>query len=337
MSNREEIIKEYARCVKDPVHAIENYLQTFDLTKNGFVPFRLFDHQKNAIHNYETERFNILLKYRQAGASTFTSAYLACKGAFSDPTRPEKILVVANKLETAIELLGKIIDFLKQFPLWVGIAKPDGKFTKESQKHIKLLNGSEYKAVASSPDALRGYVPTFMVLDEAAFIEGGSAFWSACLASLSTGGKATLISTPRGLDEIYYAQYEGAIEGTNNFKITEMKWYADPRYNTDLKFIKTNDIIRWIVTPEHERTAEVILVETDGDATVRLEYWSRLISEGYQPYSDWFETMCRSMNLNKRNIAQEIQCVGGDTQITIRNKLSGIVENINIQELYRRL
>ena len=194
MDTRAQIIKEYTRCVKDPSHAIENYLQTFDLTQNGFVPFNLFEQQRNAIDNYEAARFNILLKYRQAGATTFTAAYLATKGAFSDPTKPEKILIVANKLETAIEFLGKIVDFLKQFPNWVGIAKPDGKFTKESQKHIKLLNGSEYKAVASSPDALRGYVPTYMVLDEAAFIEGGSAFWAACLASISTGGKATLIS-----------------------------------------------------------------------------------------------------------------------------------------------
>lgn len=194
MSTKEEIVKEYARCVKDPVHVIENYLQTFDLTQNGFVRFSLFEQQKNAIANYEESRFNILLKYRQAGATTFTAAYFASKGAFSDPVRPEKILIVANKLDTAIEFLGKIVDFLKQLPSWVGITDKDGKFIKESQKHVILQNHSEYKAVASSPDALRGFTPTYMVLDEAAFIEGGSAFWAACLASISTGGKATLIS-----------------------------------------------------------------------------------------------------------------------------------------------
>jgi len=163
MNSRAEIVKEYAWCVKDPVHAIENYLQTFDLTRNGFVRFDLFEQQKNAIENYEAERFNILLKYRQAGATTFTAAYLACKGAFADPVRPEKVLIVANKLETAIEFLGKIMDFLKQLPNWVGITNKEGKFPKESQKHIILDNGSQYKAVASSPDALRGYVPTYMV------------------------------------------------------------------------------------------------------------------------------------------------------------------------------
>lgn len=308
MGKREEIIKEYALCVKDPIHAIEHYLQTFDLTQHSFVRFKLFEQQKMAIGNYEDERFNILLKYRQAGATTFTSAYLACKGAFADPSKPEKVLIVANKLETAMEFLGKIVDFLKQFPDWVGIAKPDGTFPKQSQKHVKLLNGSEFKAVASSPDALRGYVPTFLVLDEAAFIEGGSAFWAACLASISTGGKATLISTPHGLDEIYYAQYEGSIEGKNDFKISEMKWYLDPRYNGDLIMVRTNDILRWISTPEHERTEEVIHVPMHGDIKTRDEYCNRLIAEGYRPHSPWFETMCRSMNLNRRDIAQELEC-----------------------------
>jgi hypothetical protein len=307
MNTRAEIVKEYAWCVKDPVHAIENYLQTFDLTQNGFVRFDLFEQQKNAIHNYEAERFNILLKYRQAGATTFTAAYLACKGAFSDPSRPEKVLIVANKLETAIEFLGKIIDFLKQLPSWVGIANSEGKFKKESQKHIILANGSQYKAVASSPDALRGYVPTYMVLDEAAFIEGGSSFWAACLASISTGGKATLISTPHGLDEIYYAQYEGAIEGKNNFKITEMKWYLDPRYNHDLQFIRTTDTIKWMVTPPEERNDEIIHVPMHGDLDTLTDYCQRLVSEGYRPHSPWFETQCRQMNFNRRDIAQEME------------------------------
>ena len=85
--------------------------------------------------------FNILLKYRQAGASTFTSAYLAAKGAFADPARPEKILIVANKLETAIEFLSKIVDFLKQFPTWVNIfLNVKNKLTIKSLEHHDIFN-----------------------------------------------------------------------------------------------------------------------------------------------------------------------------------------------------
>lgn len=335
MSTQIEIVREYTKCVQNPIHAIETYLQTFDLTQDGYVDFNLFQQQKDAINNYESERFNILLKYRQAGASTFTSAYLACKAAFADPKRPEKILIIANKLERAQEFLGSVVEFLKQLPNWVTITKSDGSFPKDTQKHIKLTNGSEIKAVASSKDALRGYVPTFMVLDEAAFIEGGSAFWSACLASISTGGKATLISTPNGLDEIYYAQYEGSIENKNTFKITEMKWYNDPRYNKDLKFIKTEDTIKWILTPEEERKDEIVGFDNTLLGDERIEKINNLLSQGYKPHSTWFEEMCREMNLNRRSIAQELECsfLGSgdnviDTQIIIRQEKENCINPI---------
>lgn len=308
MSNREEIIKEYARCVQNPIHAIQTYLQTFDLTQDGFVQFNLFEQQKDAIQNYETQRFNILLKYRQAGASTFTAAYLAVKAAFADPTRPERILIIANKLDRAQEFLGLIVEFLKQFPSWAGAINDEGKFDRTTLKHIVLSNGSQVKAVASSKDALRGYVPTFMVLDEAAFIEGGAEFWGACLAAISTGGKATLISTPNGLDEIYYTQYEGSIENKNRFMITEMNWYNDPRYSKDLRFIKTTDIIKWMMAPDYDRKEEIVDLPKNLSYEDKKHYCADMISQGYRPHSEWFESMCANMNFNRRSVSQELEC-----------------------------
>ena len=42
------------------------------------------------------------------------------------------------------------------------------------------------------------------------------------------------------------------------------------------------------------------------------------------------------MNLNKRMINQELECVVGDTLITVRNKTTGVIEKITIEELNRR-
>ena len=57
------------------------------------------------------------------------------------------------------------------------------------------------------------------------------------MASLSTGGKVIVISTPNGFDPIYYTIYDQALRGMNDFKITEMYWYRDPRYARDLQLI----------------------------------------------------------------------------------------------------
>jgi hypothetical protein len=299
ITDKRQLLLEYTKCAKDPSYTIESYFETFDKTQEGFVPFKLFDKQKLLISNYEGNRFNLVLKYRQAGISTVTAAYAAVKTAFAISDNPERVLILANKQETAVEFLNKITGFIKQLPSWVNIS-----FDKSSQKHVRLSNGSELKAVATSTDALRGYTPTIMILDEAAFIEGGQALWSACLAAIGTGGKAFLISTPNGLDEIYYEAYEGAVSGTNKFKITHLRWWQDPRFNKDLRLIKTNDMVNWIQKPAHEKDEHIIESAVD----LHFDVIMKFIEDGYKPHSTWYENMCRDMNLNKRMINQELEC-----------------------------
>ena len=295
MDVKQQILLEYTKCASDPAYGIENYLETFDKTQNSFVPFELFKGQKLLLRNLMENRFNVIRKYRQAGISTVASGYSAMRMGFGDAKNPEKILILANKQDTSIEFLAKIIDFLKQLPAWASV-----EFTKESSKHIKLSNGAEAKAVATSRDALRGFTPTILILDEAAFIEGGQELWSACLASIGTGGKAILISTPNGLDEIYYAAYEGSLNGRNTFKITDLKWYDDPRYNKGLYCVQTEDIVEWLQKPEEEKKKTITLF-------IKQEDVPKYMEQGFKPISPWYEAMARDMHFNKRMIAQELE------------------------------
>jgi len=197
VTDKQAMLMEYTRCASNPIHTIERYFETFDKTQEGFVPFKLFEIQKNLIKNYEEHRFNLVVKYRQAGISTVTAGYCAVKTVFAPKSNPERILILANKLETAIEFQSKILTFIKQLPPWVNVS-----FTKSAQKHVKLMNGSEIKAVATSPDALRGYTPTILILDEAAFIEGGQDLWVACLAAIGCLDESTLLITDNGIIEL---------------------------------------------------------------------------------------------------------------------------------------
>jgi phage FluMu gp28-like protein len=184
-----------------------------------YVPLDLFADQISLLEDYETHNENIALKYRQAGVSTVTAAWASKKLAFARKEKPEKVLIIANKLDTSMEMANKVRGFIEQWPTWVGIGF---SVEKNSQRHFKLNNGCEVKAVATSKDALRGYTPTILIFDEAAFIEADSDFWSACMASLSTGGKVIVVSTPNGYDAIYYEIYDQALRGMNDFKISEM-------------------------------------------------------------------------------------------------------------------
>ncbi len=294
MLTASEIFEEYVKCINDPAYAIESYLKTFDKTQEGFVPFKLFVRQKEIIKAYEKERFNLVTKPRQAGISTVTQAYLSVKIGFADPNNPETIIVIANKLNLAKKFLKGIKDYIIQLPRWVWGNEYYGSkdkeqiniFVKDSQIEIELPNGSKVIAVATSVDALRGYTPTYLVFDEAAFIDKGSDLYAAAVTSLGTGGRAILISTPNGYDDLYYKTYDQAIRKENTYNIIELKWYEDPRYNKDLRWLKGDE-----VTIEHEFT---------------IDSFNKKINEGYKPTSSWYENMCKNMNQDKKKIAQEL-------------------------------
>ena len=291
---RAEIFDEYANCLLSPIYVIESYFETFDKTQEGFVPFQLFERQKEIIYAYEKHRYNIVTKPRQAGVSTTTAAYLAAKIGFAEETNPESVLIVANKQDLAFEFLNKIKDFLNQIPRWAwgpeyyGNPKNDKKsiFIKDSQKEIKLPNGCRVKAVATSKDALRGFTPTYLIMDEAAYIENGKELFGAALTALGTGGRAFLISTPNGMDELYYTTYAQSKSGDNDFNVIEMKWYEDKRYNKDLTWIKGEEI--------------------KTEVEFSFESYKRMIDEGYKPSSTWYQNMCRGMNNDAKMIAQEL-------------------------------
>jgi hypothetical protein len=296
-----EILNEYTKCLMDPIHAIETYLETFDKTQEGFVPFTLFYRQKEIVRAYKKHRFNIITKPRQAGVSTTTAAYLAVQVAFADKDNPEAVLILANKQDMAQEFLAKVKEFLLQLPRWVwgadyyGSPQNEAKtiFLTESKKELKLPNNSRVKAVATSKDALRGYTPTYLVMDEAAFIDNGKEVFGAALTALGTGGRATLISTPNGQDPLYYETYEQAKIKKNNFNVIEMHWYEDPRYNKDLRWYKkVNDT-------DEEETMEYEVEFTNAS-------YEKRIAEGWKPKSFWYEQMCMGMNNDARMIAQEL-------------------------------
>jgi len=305
--DRTEKIKIYATSLKDPIYAIETFLKTYDLTQKGSVPFKLFHKQKDIIKSYEKYDRNIVTKPRQAGVSTTTAAYVAVKIAFGDPNNPWKVLVLANKQTLAQEFLKKIKDFTDQIPPWVwGVEEGESYLDIEAKGHIKTKGTQcEVKALATSKDALRGYTPTFLIMDEAAFIDNGAEVFGAALTSLGTGGKVTLISTPNGMDPLYYRTYDGARTGKNNFKIVEMRWYQDVRYNRHLKWVRGEEEIECDSIDRDKLRWEYSGI-THETSTLEISAYEIMIDDKWMATSPWYENMCSDMNGDKKQIAQEL-------------------------------
>ena len=312
--------------MRNTPYALRTYLQTYDNTVSKYVPLELFPDQISLIEDYDNYNENIALKYRQAGVSTVTSAWASKKLVFAKKQKPEKILIIANKLDTSVEMANKIRGFTEQWPAWVGVGFSQ---EKNSQRHFKLTNDCEVKAVATSKDALRGYTPTILIFDEAAFIEADGDFWSACMASLSTGGKVIVVSTPNGYDPIYYEIYDQSLRNMNDFKISEMFWYRDPRYTRDLYMVKTNDLVHFLLNREDYPKDVVVDLSIDNpyerDHTITTDY----IAQGYKPCSAWFEGMVKKLKFDRRKVAQELECnfLGSGDNVFDSDLMENIAKN----------
>jgi len=292
----EEQEDEIIRCAANPIYFIETFLTIFDQTQGvagTIVPFKLFDFQKDLIKTYHkpANRFVIANKYRQAGISTTTCAYIAWYVMFN---QNRAVAIVADKLETATgELMSDVVEFIESCPTWL---KPKtGRNTEENLKDTQKLkiydNKSKLGAFASK--MIRGMTPTLLFWDETAWAEKGDVFWTSALPTLVTGGRAIMVSTPSGLDAVFYKHFQGARNGENNFVAVELWWYNDPRYNKNLVWLKNKGKENEIKLEDEGRTPE---------------QRSQLVEDGWEASNEWFNEQIRNANGDMRKIAQELLC-----------------------------
>ena len=309
---------EIIHCASDPMYFIETYLTIFDQTQGDggmIVPFALFPFQKELIETYLDERFVIANKYRQAGISTTTCAYIAWYVMFKSH---RSVAIVADKLETARdELMNDVVDFIDGCPDWLR-PHPD---VKDTQKLKRYDNGCQLSAFSSK--GLRGYTPTLLFWDETAWTEKSDKFWTSAKPTLQTGGRAIMVSTPNGLDPVFYKNFQGARQEEDHpFKAVELWWFNDPRYNKGLKWVKNKG-----------RENAIEQIDTGWSEGQRI----KMMDDGWQATSPWFEMEVKSANGDMRKIAQEILCsfLGSGDNFIAEEFLRRIEEN-EIQPFLRQ-
>jgi len=277
---KHELMMEYAKCAIDIEYFARKYCKVWDKKKQQYINFELLPQQVQVLEKYKESNRVLVAKYRQGGITTVTCLYLAHSLIFR---KDIKVGVAANKLKLAKEsIFYQIASIINNLPKEIFNRIP----TESDTKEIKIYNnGATLQAFAASADGLRGFTPDILFIDEAAFLEEGEEFMSSASGTMSAGGQIILNSTPRGLDPTYYARYEGARTGRNNFKVVEINWYEDPRYNEDLIWVRGDEFIE-------EKEA--------------IKY-NELKAKGYKPSSSWFRDMCQTFNNDPRKIAQELE------------------------------
>ena len=213
-------VKEIVRCGKDPVYFVNKYVKIQHPTR-GLITFDTYAFQDACFSDFVAHRFNIILKSRQLGISTLTACYAVWLAAFY---RDKNILVIATKLAVAQNFIKKVKTALRSMPRWLMIPE----VTSANKQGVEFSNGSTIKAVPTSDDAGRSEALSLLIVDEAAFIRNFDELWLGLYSTLSTGGRAIVLSTPHGVGDKYHELCMGAQNGENKFNFIKLLWDVHP-------------------------------------------------------------------------------------------------------------
>tara|TARA_R100000995_G_scaffold63412_1_gene32773 strand:+ start:917 stop:2458 length:1542 start_codon:yes stop_codon:yes gene_type:complete len=216
-----DVLEEFKRCKEDPTHFMSKYVRVTHPVR-GLVPFKLYPFQERIVGELQTNRFNILRKFRQAGCTTIAAAYALWLAVFE---RHQSIVILSKGDTEATEVLDRIKIMYEELPSFL---QPG--ITEDNKHTLKLKNRSIIKSRPSGKQSGRSLAGSFLIIDEAAFVESIDTIWAAVYPIISTGGRAFILSTVNGVGNWFYETYYRAIEKANSFNAIDITWQEHPEY-----------------------------------------------------------------------------------------------------------
>lgn len=236
------------------------------------VIFTPYSKQIELIDTIEKHKYVLVLKSRQIGISTIVQAYAAWLTVFYNNV---VIGIISKDGAEATDFARVIRGIVEKLPEWM---KPTGGllgrgFAKRTERSFILTNGSKVYASPVNPNApdktLRGKAITFLVIDEAAFVNYISTAWTSIVPALSTNQmQAKKAGIPYGT----------IVLSTPNKTVGIGQWYFE-RY---LKSISNDDIF-----------------------TPFVIHWRMIPELANEP--DWYNTQCALFDHDRKRIAQELE------------------------------
>lgn len=221
-------LTEYIKCMNSPSYFATKYVKVISLDL-GLVPFDLYPYQKTMFDYFNDNRFSIVLACRQSGKSISSVVYILWYAIF----KPEQtIAILANKGSTAQEMIGRVTLALENLPFFL---QPGCKSL--NKKSIEFSNNSRIVSAGTSGSSIRGMSVNLLFLDEFAFVDNDAKFYTSTYPVVTSGKTTRVIitSTANGIGNVFHKLWEGAVQGTNEYKPFRVDWWDVPGRDEDWK------------------------------------------------------------------------------------------------------
>jgi hypothetical protein len=266
----QKYIEEFLKCKS----SFDYFCRSYVLIELPGRDEKLIPYQKQTelIDLVQFYHYVLVLKSRQIGISTVIQAYSAWLTIFFNNV---VIGIISKDGKEATDFARAIRGMIEKLPDWMKPLKGvlGRGFAKRTEQSFILTNGSKVFASPVNPNApektLRGKAITFLVIDEAAFVNYVDTAWTSMVPALSTNQmQARKVGIPYGT----------VVLSTPNKTIGVGQWYFE-RY---LKSISGNDIFHPFVI-----------------------HWKMIPELAQDP--EWYNTQCRLFDHDKKKIAQELE------------------------------
>jgi hypothetical protein len=225
MSSDEQ--QEYVKCALDVHYFVEKYCKV--KREDGSIGnIKLRDYQKEILDNFVQNRFNILMASRQVGKTISSAIFMLHKILFDND---KNIMIVANKGDTAVEIVDKIKSIYTLLPFFL---KPGIKTW--NQKSLTFENGCRIKTSARTKTPAIGFTIDVLYLDEFAHIPSNiiEPYYTAAFPTTAAvqNSKIIITSTPNGMNLFHKlltdAERPEGDPQKNNYKAMRVYWYQVP-------------------------------------------------------------------------------------------------------------
>ncbi len=206
----------------NPLAWILEYQPTILFPGKGYIPLVPYPFQQDFLQCRDTYR--AVNKPRQCGISTIAAAEVAWE--FCNVPGAQ-IVIISKDKDAAVNFHTYVYQILRS------VRKNDPNFPrllKENERVTTNINGSKITSLAAGAETGRSFSATHLIFDEMAFAQYADEIWQAASPTLSrTGGRATVISTPKGRANLFAQIFEQTDH--MGFKTFQFYWWDVPDYN----------------------------------------------------------------------------------------------------------